>query len=395
MRKYLLQVVFFAAVFGAVVGYCRVCEWQSARAEVEVVDAATDLPGPYACMEVGMADWTVSGAGDASYNGDYTETGTANSKPYYVGGSGSRWLFWDTGQWCLGEDDSVGLHAYQGTGADLPASSWSVNAGVGTAPAPTVAAATPSRGCLTNPIAVLVTGNSYPNGAVVTVTGLNNTGAEDQYVYFWHYTATEPHTYAWNRSYGTYLAPGATNQTAQTSPIQCGPNGALFVLRADSDDVTIDLDGAAGYEVLSEVGNVVTIGQIDPGPDSSVADSTPAEAGESGSAYSTLLDIGDAESASAYTVHQRVVATFASAYTALVRPHVWARSNYGVFGAVSAEAASAYSTQGTVASRTFPSSYGVAGDAGDAEFATAYTVEGTVGGGPGMLMMMLLTADDA
>ena len=89
-----------------------------------------------------MADWTVTGAGDDSYNGDYTEAGTHNEKPYYTHGegAGTRYLYWDGAAWLLQDSINPGENpAYYGTGDDLPASPWT--AWEGTPPAPEVSGA--------------------------------------------------------------------------------------------------------------------------------------------------------------------------------------------------------------------------------------------------------------
>lgn len=102
------------------------------------------------------ADFVISGAGDSTYNGDYTDTGnTANGNPVYS--NGTRYLGAATDDdgykfWCLkastdfsggGPRPDNGEMYYQNTGqlAASPASSdaaWVV--GKGTSPAPTVTA---------------------------------------------------------------------------------------------------------------------------------------------------------------------------------------------------------------------------------------------------------------
>jgi len=91
-----------------------------------------------------MAEWRVSGAGDGSYNGDYSAAGTHNGKAYYTGGSPTRYLHWDSGssEWWLGT--ALGIDDYHGTGADLPANPWTT--GMGIEPAPTVEEALPVPG---------------------------------------------------------------------------------------------------------------------------------------------------------------------------------------------------------------------------------------------------------
>lgn len=106
--------------------------------------AAASAPAALSSEVGSMSEWMVSDAGDATYDGLYTEDGTYNGKPAYT--NGTNWLWWyDTGSaWGLSPSKgSVDLY-YAGTGADLPAEPWSVT-GVGTAPAPTVTAAEPDN----------------------------------------------------------------------------------------------------------------------------------------------------------------------------------------------------------------------------------------------------------
>lgn len=89
-------------------------------------------------LKPGMS-WEVTGAGDATYDGVYEEDGTYNGQPAYT--NGSKWLYWNSfGFWALESSKTEppsASQAYGGTGASLPATPWSVLAGI--APAPTVA----------------------------------------------------------------------------------------------------------------------------------------------------------------------------------------------------------------------------------------------------------------
>jgi len=91
-----------------------------------------------------MAEWVVSGAGDASYNGEYSEAGVYQGKPYYQHDDVVLYLFWDGATWALHDFLQIGGQDYVGTGADLPATPWNVGAGI--APAPTVTAAEEENG---------------------------------------------------------------------------------------------------------------------------------------------------------------------------------------------------------------------------------------------------------
>ncbi len=89
-----------------------------------------------------MASWVATGCSVASYNDTYVETGTYNTKPYYVGAVGGRVLFWaidqTTQEWVL--DVSAHDHQYRydhpwytsDTDA-LPNNPWQAGAG-GTPP---------------------------------------------------------------------------------------------------------------------------------------------------------------------------------------------------------------------------------------------------------------------
>lgn len=86
-------------------------------------------------LKPGMS-WEVTGAGDATYNGTYSESGTYNGYPAYT--NGSRWLWYDTlagNIWVMSQNKGDISSDYY-NGASLPGS-WSV--GLGTAPAPMVA----------------------------------------------------------------------------------------------------------------------------------------------------------------------------------------------------------------------------------------------------------------
>ncbi|HEY0073869.1 MAG TPA: hypothetical protein VGB77_07185, partial [Abditibacteriaceae bacterium] len=89
--------------------------------------------------------YVVSGAGDAGYNGTYTQSGTHNSQPLYVK-DGTHHLYWDTGgQWALGtsahETSTDVAYGSPGGGGptNFPLSGWVVGS-IGTGPAPTFVA---------------------------------------------------------------------------------------------------------------------------------------------------------------------------------------------------------------------------------------------------------------
>jgi hypothetical protein len=85
-----------------------------------------------------MAVWQVAGAGDATFNGLYTEQGTHNGYPYYTNASG-RYLYYSMmfGKYVLADMLDAFMLYYYSNGGALPASPWSTGE-MGTAPAPEV-----------------------------------------------------------------------------------------------------------------------------------------------------------------------------------------------------------------------------------------------------------------
>lgn len=98
-----------------------------------------------------MARWRVSGAGDDSYNGVYTDAGAYGDERYYTNDDGDRYLYYVPGglpAWYLGDALPMTPSAYLGVyDEDLPANPWSVGFG-GVAPAPTLAEVFRVRGRL-------------------------------------------------------------------------------------------------------------------------------------------------------------------------------------------------------------------------------------------------------
>lgn len=124
-------------IAGLILGAPPAQRWREARGAERLAAAAAVWYADPLVEEDGMSIWEVSGAGDASYNGTYTESGTWNDLPAYT--NGSRWLFWNSmlSRWQLFSTKEMAC-AYYGTGADLPATPWAE--AFGTSPAPTVAA---------------------------------------------------------------------------------------------------------------------------------------------------------------------------------------------------------------------------------------------------------------
>lgn len=136
-RQFVPAVVVAALMLGAAYGP-RIWEaaWEPWTTAWWQVGWRAGWAAGYAKGEVkSMASWLVEGAGDASYNGTYTESGTYNGKPAYT--NGTRWLANspDGTRWTL--CTATGLaDGYLSDGDSLPGNPWSV---VGAdAPAPTV-----------------------------------------------------------------------------------------------------------------------------------------------------------------------------------------------------------------------------------------------------------------
>lgn len=72
-------------------------------------------PAPRLRKASGMR-WKADGAGDSSYNGVYTPSGSYHGKPQYT--NGNRWLWFDFSSWYLSPAVGVvdGSRSYQGSG---------------------------------------------------------------------------------------------------------------------------------------------------------------------------------------------------------------------------------------------------------------------------------------
>lgn len=91
-----------------------------------------------------MPDFTISGAGDTDYNGDYTLAGTNLGANYYELDP-THVLQWDGAQWYLanavGNTTGEKYFSLDGDVSTVPLTGWTVNSG--TMPAPTVAPYSP------------------------------------------------------------------------------------------------------------------------------------------------------------------------------------------------------------------------------------------------------------
>lgn len=400
MRRFGAGAAVFVVAFLAMVGYCRWWQWleDTREAEAQAAEAQID-----AVRSVdGMAGWLVSGAGITDYNGEYSAAGSHGGKSYYshVGTLKTYYLFWDNAgygyQWLLGEDveDAGGSSAYGGAGETLPANPWSVL--LGEAPAPNLSEIIDDAGeSLESPVGVLV--DEAPEDGwwdlTVTVPNVSNTSeTEAQDIICAWYTETEPYTLI---AYETETVTAGSKVTA-TFDFGRHPEVNGYLLIWGGPFIRVPLVSGAYYEawnvgwVFPDPPRVITLGSRLSGPEMTTGAEAEPGAGDRLSGYSVLLDVGDVEFASGFGVMQHVEAEFASAYTTAIRPGVYAPSSIGVFGEVSAEAESSYSVRGERVEKTILASYSVNGKLVPVEFASAYTTEGTIGGGPGMLLMALM-----
>lgn len=92
----------------------------------------------------GGGDWTLSGAGDSSYNGDYYGIGDYNGAPAYQNGAGRYLFLHGYGDYVVASVlDAWTYPAYAATGWDLPGNPWVTVGGSGSPP--TVAERTPAE----------------------------------------------------------------------------------------------------------------------------------------------------------------------------------------------------------------------------------------------------------
>jgi len=90
-----------------------------------------------------MADYTVSGAGTAAVNQNYTANGTYSGKTAYESADTNYWIWWLNPFWCISVnkgDGSGGWYYTDDGGANPDDGEWST-ADAGEDPPPTVMAA--------------------------------------------------------------------------------------------------------------------------------------------------------------------------------------------------------------------------------------------------------------
>lgn len=390
MKAYMPHVLTFLLAFALIFGYGEFCTWQANHPEAVAASEPVRSDG---------MSWLVADAGDANANGVYTLAGTYNEVSYYTNATGwELYLAVDElgsdpnyPRWALGTRGET--EEYQGAAAeaDLPANPWGV--GSGTPGAPTLSAYTPGD-AFTAPLGVLI--DEDPASwwdLTITVADLHNISeTEAQTVSCAWYTQSEPYTLIATETFS--FTAGSSGTATFNFGRHPEVHGYFFVW----GDAFIRCELVAGtfFDMLNP-GSVyptwpvvATIGSVPNGPTITTGAAATPGAGDRLSGYSVLLDVGAVEFASGIGVMQHVEAEFATAYTTAIRPGVYAPASYGVFCPVSAEAATAYSTRGERVEKQVLASYGVMQNMALAEFPTAYTVEGTIGGGPGMLLMALM-----
>jgi hypothetical protein len=282
------------------------------------------------------------------------------------------------------------------TPGPLPGNPWESTAEGAAPPGPNLSEIIDDAGeSLESPVGVLV--NEAPEGGwwdlTVTVPNVSNTSeTEAQDIICAWYTETEPYTLI---AYETDTFTAGSKGTA-TFNFGRHPEVNGFLLIWGAPFIRVPLVSGAYYEawnvgwVFPDPPRIITLGSRLSGPEMTTGAEAEPGAGDRLSGYSVLLDVGDVEFASGIGVMQHVEAEFASAYTTAIRPGVYAPSSIGVFGEVSTEAESSYSVRGERVEKTILASYSVNGKLVPVEFASAYTTEGTIGGGPGMLLMALM-----
>jgi len=129
-----------AVSFMIVAGLVKSAEWRQSQNPVLVEEMNSNVIVDWAIVDWATVDWVVVGTDD-TYNGNYTEAGTHDGKPYYIKAAPVRYLAWDeeSAQWTLEKNLLAPTFSYCGTGADLPANDWWVDSGI--PPAPTLSEA--------------------------------------------------------------------------------------------------------------------------------------------------------------------------------------------------------------------------------------------------------------
>ena len=152
VRLPLLVLLGLALILGAAKyqdGTLRVAYWSASRAVVLAAGNAAWQTKVVWWRVTGrqVVSWTVAGAGDASYNGAYTESGTdPNGNPYYFNGTRYLGERIDLPAWGLfpTDDSAAYWHTnadkYRGTSGTLSANPWGQGPGEGPLPAPVISA---------------------------------------------------------------------------------------------------------------------------------------------------------------------------------------------------------------------------------------------------------------
>src|SRR5687768_7372665 len=120
-----------------------------------------------------MAVYRVIGSGIPEINTDYIENGSQNSRPIFVSGDGLYKLYYTNLEdaWAIAPVSEQNLHRYLNYDPAMtpPSSGWEVST-YGVTPAPTAA-------LITEPFIISFSPASGPVATIVTITGVNFSGA--------------------------------------------------------------------------------------------------------------------------------------------------------------------------------------------------------------------------
>jgi hypothetical protein len=130
MRRYVVQILFTVIVGTLAYGFFEIT-----GNSITEQQRTTGATGTTSGEVSGMGDWIVSGAGDSSYNGIYSDAGVHNGQTYYEIEGGGRYLYWDGSSWVLNSLVSDDTAWYLGATL-VPPAVW--EADIGDEPAPSV-----------------------------------------------------------------------------------------------------------------------------------------------------------------------------------------------------------------------------------------------------------------
>ncbi len=191
-------------------------------------------------------DLTVTGAGDASFNGDYNFFQTLNGKNAYKISTGApKHIYWNGSQWQFGvSEDGTNFYFHTGSTTTPPSGGWQVGP-LGTSPAPSVS------GTDADPLPVeLISFYAETEGNNIklvweTATELNNYGFEIEQKF---------ETGNWKKI-GFIFGHGNSNSPKHYSFINKNPGYGKSFYRLKQ----IDFDGAFDYSDSVEVSSIKLI----------------------------------------------------------------------------------------------------------------------------------------